>query len=47
MFYRIHAQSRVVEEALRAANIPYRIVGGLRFYDRAEVKDLVAYLKTL
>jgi DNA helicase-2/ATP-dependent DNA helicase PcrA len=47
VFYRIHAQSRVVEEALRAANIPYRIVGGLRFYDRAEVKDLLAYLRVL
>ncbi|MEM9861755.1 MAG: UvrD-helicase domain-containing protein [Myxococcota bacterium] len=47
LFYRTHAQSRVLEEALRAANIPYRIVGGLRFYDRAEVKDLLAYLRVL
>ena len=35
VFYRIHAQSRVLEEALRAANIPYQIVGGTKFYDRA------------
>jgi DNA helicase-2/ATP-dependent DNA helicase PcrA len=47
LFYRIHAQSRVYEEALRAANIPYRIVGGTRFYDRAEVKDVLAYLRVL
>ena len=45
LFYRIHAQSRVFEEALRAANIPYRVVGGVRFYDRAEVKDVLAYLR--
>ena len=47
VFYRTHAQSRVIEEALRGANIPYRIVGGMRFYDRAEVKDLLAYLRVL
>ncbi|MFW6031596.1 MAG: ATP-dependent helicase, partial [Myxococcota bacterium] len=47
VFYRIHAQSRVIEEALRAANIPYRIVGGMRFYDRAEVKDALAYLRSI
>ncbi|MEM9189021.1 MAG: UvrD-helicase domain-containing protein [Myxococcota bacterium] len=47
VFYRTHAQSRVLEEALRAANISYRIVGGVRFYDRAEVKDLLAYLRVL
>jgi DNA helicase-2/ATP-dependent DNA helicase PcrA len=45
VFYRTHAQSRVIEEALRSANIGYRIVGGMRFYDRAEVKDLLAYLR--
>ncbi len=45
VFYRIHAQSRVLEEALRAARIAYRVVGGVRFYDRAEVKDLLAYLR--
>jgi DNA helicase-2/ATP-dependent DNA helicase PcrA len=47
LFYRIHAQSRVLEEALRARNVGYRVVGGVRFYDRAEVKDLLAYLRLL
>ena len=47
VFYRIHAQSRVIEEALRAANVAYRIVGGQRFYDRAEVKDVLAYLRVI
>jgi len=45
VFYRIHAQSRVLEEALRASNISYQIVGGTRFYERAEVKDALAYLR--
>ena len=47
VFYRTHAQSRVLEDALRGANLAYRVVGGLRFYDRAEVKDLLAYLRLL
>ncbi|MEO0324811.1 MAG: UvrD-helicase domain-containing protein [Myxococcota bacterium] len=47
IFYRTHAQSRVLEDALRSANLAYRVVGGLRFYDRAEVKDLLAYLRLL
>jgi DNA helicase-2/ATP-dependent DNA helicase PcrA len=47
LLYRVHAQSRVFEEALRYANLPYRVVGGLRFYDRAEVKDLLAYLRVV
>jgi DNA helicase-2/ATP-dependent DNA helicase PcrA len=47
VFYRTHAQSRVIEEALRSANIGYRIIGGMRFYDRAEVRDLLAYLRVL
>ncbi len=45
ILYRTHAQSRVLEEALRAARLPYRIIGGLRFFDRAEVKDLLSYLR--
>jgi len=45
VLYRTHAQSRVLEEALRTARIPYRIVGGLRFFDRAEIKDLLSYLR--
>jgi DNA helicase II / ATP-dependent DNA helicase PcrA len=47
VLYRTHALSRVIEEALRFANLPYRVVGGLRFYDRAEVKDLLAYLRVV
>jgi DNA helicase-2/ATP-dependent DNA helicase PcrA len=47
VFYRIHAQSRVLEEALRIANVPYQIVGGTKFYERAEVKDALAYLRVL
>ena len=45
VFYRVHAQSRALEEALRAANLPYVVVGGIRFYERAEIKDLIAYLR--
>jgi DNA helicase-2/ATP-dependent DNA helicase PcrA len=47
MLYRSNAQSRILEQALRQANIPYRIYGGLRFFDRAEIKDALAYLKLL
>lgn len=47
VFYRVHAQSRVFEDALRRAKIPYKIVGGIRFYDRKEIKDLLAYLRTV
>ena len=47
IFYRINAQSRVLEEALRAADVPYQIVGGMKFYERAEVKDALAYLRVL
>ena len=45
VFYRTNAQSRPLEEALARKGIPYRVVGGLRFYDRREVKDVVAYLR--
>jgi len=45
VLYRTNAQSRVFEEALRKARIEYNIVGGFSFYERAEVKDIVAYLK--
>ncbi|MFA5159103.1 MAG: UvrD-helicase domain-containing protein [Candidatus Omnitrophota bacterium] len=45
VFYRVHAQSRVLEEELMRANIPYKIVGGTRFYDRKEIKDVIAYLR--
>ena len=45
VLYRTNAQSRLVEEALVKAVIPYRIFGGTRFYDRKEIKDLMAYLR--
>jgi DNA helicase II / ATP-dependent DNA helicase PcrA len=47
IFYRTNAQSRFFEEALRSENIPYKIFGGFRFYDRAEIKDMMAYLTVL
>lgn len=47
ILYRSNAQSRVLEQALRQMNMPYRIYGGLRFFDRAEVKDALAYLRLL
>ncbi|MBU9710234.1 DNA helicase PcrA [Evansella tamaricis] len=45
VLYRTNAQSRVVEEMLIKSNIPYQIVGGMKFYDRKEIKDLLAYLR--
>jgi len=45
IFYRTNSQSRVLEEQLRTASIPYRIVGGVRFYDRMEIKDIICFLK--
>jgi DNA helicase-2/ATP-dependent DNA helicase PcrA len=47
VMYRTTAQSRVLEEAFRNSDIPYRIVGGVRFYDRKEVKDILAVLRLL
>jgi DNA helicase-2/ATP-dependent DNA helicase PcrA len=47
VFYRVHAQSRVLEEGMRAANLPYQIIGGMKFYERAEVKDALSYLRVL
>jgi DNA helicase-2/ATP-dependent DNA helicase PcrA len=47
IFYRTNSQSRLMEEALRAENIPYQIYGGTRFYDRMEIKDLLAYLRLM
>lgn len=47
ILYRTNAQSRTLEEALVEATIPYRIVGGLKFYDRKEIKDVLAYLTLL
>ena len=45
VFYRTNAQSRALEEVFVKAGLPYKIVGGVKFYDRREVKDLLAYLK--
>ncbi|MEN3271440.1 MAG: ATP-dependent helicase UvrD/PcrA, partial [Actinomycetota bacterium] len=45
VFYRTNAQSRVVEERLTRVGIPYKVIGGTRFYDRREVKDALAYIK--
>ena len=47
VFYRTNAQSRVIEESLVRAGVPYRVVGGTKFYDRREVKDVLAYLPAL
>ena len=47
VFYRTNAQSRVIEETLVRAGLPYRVVGGVRFYDRREVKDAMSYLRAL
>lgn len=47
VFYRTHIQSRVIEDVLRRNNIFYTIVGGVRFYERKEIKDILAYLKVI
>ncbi|MBQ7184278.1 MAG: UvrD-helicase domain-containing protein [Clostridia bacterium] len=47
VLYRMHAQSRVMEDALNRAGVPYRIFGGTRFYDRKEIKDALAYLRLM
>ena len=47
VFYRTNAQSRALEEALVRAEVPYRVVGGTKFYERREVRDLLAYLRVL
>ena len=47
VFYRTNAQSRVLEDAFLRAGVPYRIVGGTRFFDRAEIRDVMAYLKAV
>lgn len=45
IFYRTNAQSRVLEEQLRTLAIPYKLIGGMRFYERAEIKDILSYLR--
>jgi len=47
IFYRMNSQSRSLEEVLIRAGIPYKIIGGTRFYERAEIKDALAYLRVL
>lgn len=47
IFYRTNSQSRLIEDYLRKFNIPYRVVGGVRFYERKEIKDLLAYLRII
>ncbi|MDG1928145.1 MAG: UvrD-helicase domain-containing protein, partial [Nitrospinaceae bacterium] len=47
ILYRTNAQSHVIEDILRRAEIPYQVIGGLRFYERKEIKDVLAYLRVL
>jgi DNA helicase-2/ATP-dependent DNA helicase PcrA len=47
ILYRTHTQSRAIEEALLKESIPYRIIGGIQFYERKEIKDLIAYLRII
>ena len=47
VLYRTNSQSRAIEEACMANNLPYKVVGGLKFYDRKEIKDIIAYLKLI
>ncbi|MDK7123138.1 3'-5' exonuclease, partial [Pauljensenia sp. UMB6358] len=47
VFYRTNAQSRIIEDVLMRDAIPYRVVGGTKFYERAEIKDAIAYLRAV
>ena len=47
VLYRTNAQSRIIEELLMRSGIPYKVLGGLRFYDRKEIKDIIAYLRLI
>ncbi|GFR36081.1 hypothetical protein TCEA9_18930 [Thermobrachium celere] len=47
VLYRTNAMSRILEEAFVTSSVPYRVVGGLKFYDRKEIKDILAYLKVI
>ena len=47
VLYRMNAQSNSLEKAFSAQSIPYRVIGGMRFYDRKEIKDIVAYLSVI
>ena len=47
VLYRMNTQSRAIEDILRRENVPYKIVGGLKFYERKEIKDVIAYLRLI
>lgn len=47
ILYRMNTQSRAIEDILRRENIPYRIIGGLKFYERKEIKDIISYLRLI
>lgn len=47
VLYRMNAQSRAIEDILRRESIPYKIIGGLKFYERKEIKDIIAYLRLI
>ena len=47
VLYRTNAQSRIIEEIFLKNSIPYRIIGGIKFYQRKEVKDIIAYLRII
>ncbi len=47
ILYRMNAQSRAIEDILRRENIPYKVVGGVKFYERKEIKDVIAYLRLI
>ena len=47
ILYRAHYQSRMIEEALIRDSIPYNIIGGIQFYERKEIKDILAYLRLM
>jgi DNA helicase II / ATP-dependent DNA helicase PcrA len=47
VLYRLNSQSRLIEEAMRRYQIPYQVVGGFSFYERAEIKDMISYLKLI
>ena len=47
IFYRTNSQSRQIEDALRRSSIAYRVVGGIKFYERKEIKDIVSYLRAI
>ena len=47
ILYRMNSQSRAIEDIFRRENIPYKIIGGLKFYERKEIKDAIAYLRLI